>query len=223
MRILIVEEESMLAQSMKAILEVKGFSVETVGNGDDGFRYALRGIYDVLILSGTAPGMDSFYIVQKVRQKHCAVPIIMLMALCDIEKRIRGLNAGADYYLEKPFDSGELLACINALLRRQNGHRNALTYGNTELNLDTCMLACGEKQIRLSAREFDVMRFMMQSRDNVVPKERILARVWGADSGAVDNHVEVYVRFLRKKLSSIGSDIQIIALRRLGYHLEINK
>ena len=144
----------------------------------------------------------------------------MLTARSDLEDRIRGLNAGADYYLTKPFDSRELLACVNALLRRQGDQVDELRMGNTALNLASCMLECGENSVRLSAREFDVMRFLLQSKGRVLSKEMILARVWGYDSNAVENHVEVYVGFLRKKLASIGSNLKIEAIRRLGYHLE---
>ena len=146
----------------------------------------------------------------------------MLTARAAVEDRIEGLNAGADYYLTKPFDTRELLACINALLRRQGNQVEELVYGNTALELSTGMLVCGEKRVRLSAREFDVMRFLLQSQDQILPKEVILARVWGYDSNAVENHVEVYVGFLRKKLLSIGSNVRIVALRRLGYHLEVD-
>ena len=131
-----------------------------------------------------------------------------------------GLNAGADYYLTKPFDSRELMACINALLRRQGNQVDELTFGNTALDLASCMLVCGEKSQRLSAREFDVMRFLMQNQGRNLSKEMILARVWGYDSNAVENHVEVYVGLLRKKLNHIGSNIRIEAKRRLGYIVE---
>ena len=146
----------------------------------------------------------------------------MLTARSNLEDRIQGLNAGADYYLTKPFDSRELLACINALLRRQGNQVDELSFGNTVLDLASSTLACGEKSVRLSAREFDVMRLLLQSREKNLSKEVILARVWGYDSNAVENHVEVYVGFLRKKLKSIGSTVRIEAMRRLGYHLEVD-
>ena len=151
------------------------------------------------------------------------MPILMLTAKSDLMDRIEGLNAGADYYLTKPFDTRELLACINALLRRQGGQVDELRFGNTGLDLSTSLLVCGEKSVRLSAREFDVMRLLLQSGERIVSKEVILARVWGYESNAVENHVEVYVGFLRKKLRAIGSDVRIEAIRRLGYHLEVDK
>ena len=125
------------------------------------------------------------------------------------------------YYLTKPFDTRELLACINALLRRQGNQVDELVYGNTALDLASGTLVCGENSLRLSAREFDVMRLLLQSKGNNLSKEVLLARVWGYDSNAVDNHVEVYVGFLRKKLQAIGSNLRIVSVRRLGYHLEV--
>lgn len=223
MKILIIEDEKLLADSLKTLLTSKGFQVEAVYDGETGADYALLGIYDLLILDVMMPGLDGLSLARKVRANRCTTPILMLTARSGLEDRIAGLNAGADYYLTKPFDIRELLACINALLRRQGNQINELSYGNTALELETCMLVCGENRVRLSAKEFDVMRFLLQSREQILSKEVILARVWGYDSNAVDNHVEVYVGFLRKKLRSIGSNVSIEAARRLGYHLEVKQ
>ncbi len=166
------------------------------------------------------PKMNGYQVARRLRQKRTSTPILMLTARSELMDRVEGLNAGADYYLTKPFDSRELLACVNALLRRQGTEVDELSYGNTSLDLESGTLNCGENSLRLSAREFDVMRLLMQSKENNLSKEQILSRVWGFDSEAVENHVEVYVGFLRKKLKSIGSNISIVAARRLGYHLE---
>lgn len=221
MKILIVEDERLLAESLKTLLEGKGFTVEVAFDGQTGEQYAQLGIYDLLILDVMMPGLDGFELARRVRAQRCDSSILMLTARSAVEDRIRGLNCGADYYLTKPFDTRELLACINALLRRRGTQVDELVFGNTALDLDTCMLVCGENSVRLSAREFDVMRFLLQAQDRILSKEMILARVWGYDSNAVENHVEVYVGFLRKKLKAIGSNVQIGAIRRLGYHLEV--
>ena len=221
MKILIVEDERLLADSLKTLLEKKGFQVEAVYDGETGEEYAQLGVYDLLILDVMMPKLDGYELARRVRASRCGVPILMLTARSALEDRVQGLNAGADYYLTKPFDSRELLACINALLRRQGGEVDELTLGNTALDLATGMLLQGEKSVRLSAREFDVMRALLQAGSANLSKESILARVWGYDSNATENHVEVYVGFLRKKLSSIGSNIRIVAIRRLGYHLEV--
>ena len=222
MKILVVEDEKLLADSLKDMLERKGFQVEVAYDGEAGREYALLGIYDLLILDVMMPKLNGYEVASQVRAKRCTTPILMLTARSSLEDRIQGLNAGADYYLTKPFDTRELLACINALLRRQGNQVDELTFGNTALDLSSGMLICGEQSVRLSSREFDVMRFLLQSGERNLSKEVILARVWGYDSEAVDNHVEVYVGFLRKKLSAIGSDIKIVSIRRMGYHLEVD-
>ena len=223
MRILIIEDEKLLADSIEYLLRSKGFETEAVYDGESGEEYAELGIYDLLILDVMMPGLNGYEVAQRVRAKRCTTPILMLTAKSELDDRIQGLNAGADYYLTKPFDSRELLACINALLRRQGNQVDELCYGNTRLDLSTGLLICGDKSIRLSAREFDVMRFLLQSRDQILSKEIILSRIWGLESNAVENHVEVYVGFLRKKLASIGSNLNIEAIRRMGYHLEVNE
>lgn len=220
MKILLIEDEKLLAQSLVDLLTAKGFQVEAVYDGETGAEYAELGIYDLLILDVMMPGLDGYQVARRVRSKRCAVPILMLTAKSDLMDRVEGLNAGADYYLTKPFDSRELLACINALLRRQGTQVDALRFGNTELDLGTSILRCGSESVRLSAREFDVMRALMQSGQRICSKEHLLARVWGYDSNAVDNHVEVYIAFLRRKLTAIGSDITIETQRRMGYYLE---
>ena len=223
MKILIIEDEKLLADSLKALLEKKGFDVECVYDGESGAEYAETGVYDLLILDVMMPKMDGFEVARSVRAKRCGTPILILTARSGLEDRIRGLNAGADYYLTKPFDTRELLACVNALLRRQGGQVDELSLGNTALDLSSCTLICGENSVRLSAKEFDIMRFLLQSKDAVLSKEVILAKVWGYDSNAVENHVEVYVGFLRKKLAAIGSNVRIEAVRRLGYRLEVDE
>ena len=223
MKILVIEDEKLLADSIQALLTKKGFDVETVYDGERGAEYAELGIYDLLILDVMMPKMNGYEVARKIRAQRCGTPILMLTAKSDVEDRIMGLNAGADYYLTKPFDSRELLACINALLRRQGSQVDEVVYGNTSLDLSSGTLVCGTDSVRLSAKEFDIMRFLLQSGERNLSKEVILARVWGYDSDAVENHVEVYVGFLRKKLKSIGSNISIEAIRRMGYHLEINE
>ncbi len=223
MKILLIEDEKLLAQSLQDLLSAKGFQVETVYDGETGTDYALLGIYDLLILDVMIPGFNGYQVARQVRAHRCSTPILMLTAKSDVEDRIEGLNAGADYYLTKPFDTRELLACINAMLRRQGGQVDNLSFGNTELELSTAILRCGERSVRLTAKEFDVMRQLLRSGHHLIPKETLLARVWGYESSAAENHVEVYMAFLRKKLKSIGSNIRIEAVRRMGYHLEVDE
>ena len=221
MKLLIVEDEILLAESLCTFLTQKGFEVDIAYDGEVGAEYAQLGIYDLLILNIMMPKMNGYEVAKFIRSQHLGIPILMLTAKSALEDRITGLNSGADYYLPKPFDTQELLACINALLRRQGAQVDELVFGNTALDLSSAMLVCGERSIRLSAKEFDIMRFLLQAGGRNLSKEMILNRAWGYDSEAVANHVEVYIGFLRKKLASIGSDIRIMAIRRLGYHLEV--
>ena len=223
MKILIVEDDRPLSDSLRALLEDRGYQVDAVYDGEAGVQYALLGVYDLIILDVMLPLLDGRQAARRLRAQKCAVPILMLTARWALEDRVEGLNAGADYYLTKPFDTRELLACVGALLRRQGGQVDQLFFGGTALDLDGSTLACGDRWVRLSAREFDVMRCLMQAKGRNLSKEAILARVWGYDSNAVENHVEVYVGFLRKKLASIGSSVRIEAVRRLGYHLEADE
>lgn len=222
MKILVVEDEALLADSIKSLLIQHGFEVDAAYDGESGLEYAELGIYDLLILDVMMPKLSGYEVAKRVRAKRLGTPILMLTAKSQLEDRICGLNSGADYYLAKPFDTRELLACINALLRRQGAQVDEITYGNTSLDLSSATLVCEANSIRLSAKEFDIMRILFNAGERIISKEMILAKVWGYDSDAVENHVEVYIGFLRKKLTSIGSNIRIEAIRRLGYHLEVS-
>ena len=222
MKILIVEDEKLLADSLRDLLEARGFETEVVCDGESGAAYAELGVYDRVILDVMLPKLDGWQAARQIRARRCGVPILMLTARSGILDRVEGLNAGADYYLSKPFDTRELLACVNALLRRQGKQVDELCYGNTSLDLSAGTLSCEGGRVQLSAKEFGVMRQLMQARERLVSKEALLERVWGYDSNAVENHVEVYAGFLRKKLRSIGSNLRIEAVRRLGYHLEVD-
>ena len=221
MKILIIEDERLLAGSIKDLLEIQGFEAEAVYDGETGFTYAGTGIYDLIILDVMMPGKSGYEVARELRASRLGTPILMLTARSALEDRIAGLDAGADYYLTKPFDARELTACVRALLRRQGGQVDEVGMGKTCLDLSTAVLSCGDRQIRLSAKEFDLMRRLLQSGAGNLSKEMILEKVWGYDSDAVENHVEVYIGFLRKKLLSIGSDVRIESIRRMGYHLEV--
>ena len=163
MKILIVEDEALLAEGLRTLLELRGFEVEVVTDGENGAEYAETGVFDLLILDVMMPGLDGYCLARRVRARRVATPILMLTAKGGVRDRIEGLNAGADYYLTKPFDNRELLACINALLRRQGAQVDVLSYGNTCLDLTGYTLSA-VGSVRLSSREFDVMRLLMHNR-----------------------------------------------------------
>ena len=220
MKVLIIEDEKMLADTLCELLKNHGYEAEAVYDGEMGKEYAELGIYDLLILDVMMPKLDGLEVARKVRAGRVGTPILMLTAKSSIEDRIKGLDAGADYYLTKPFDTRELLACINALLRRQDTQVNEISFGNTVLDLSAGTLCCGANSVRLSAKEFDIMRLLIHYGGNNLTKETIITKVWGYDSEAVDNNVEVYIRFLRRKLAGIEADVKIVSVRMMGYHLE---
>lgn len=221
MKILIIEDDKLLAEALQTLLEIKGFDVEVVYDGEDGTEYAETGIYDLLIMDVMMPKLNGYQMARQVRHRRVTTPILMLTAKSETQDRIEGLNAGADYYLTKPFDNMELLACINALLRRKGDQVDMLRYGNTTLDLTGYMLSTEKNSIRLSKKEFDVMRRLMQFQSRSIRKDVLLTQVWGYESNATENNVEAYVGFLRKKLKSIGSNLKIESIRLLGYHLEV--
>ena len=223
MRILIIEDEELLAGSIAELLRSRGFETEVALDGELGLQYAQLGVYDLLILDVMLPKLDGLEVARRLRASHIGTPVLMLTARSALDDRITGLDAGADYYLTKPFDTRELLACVNALLRRQDAQVDELVFGNTRLDLASAILTGGGGSVRLSAKEFDIMRLLLQAGSRNLSKSAILTRVWGYDSDAVENHVEVYIGFLRKKLAGIGSNIRIEAIRRLGYHLEVDE
>ena len=222
MRVLIVEDEVRLAATLQDLMEMDGYTADTCHDGETGLDNALTGIYDVMILDVMLPKMDGFTVLRRLRAGGVSTPVLMLTARSEVTDKVTGLDCGADYYLTKPFDNRELLACINALLRRQGTQFDVLAYGNTSLDLTGCTLSTAGGSVRLSSKEFDVMRLLMQAEGRSVRKETILTRVWGFDSNAGDNNVEVYIGFLRKKLRAIGSNLTIEVIRLLGYHLEVH-
>ena len=221
--ILVCDDEKEIVEAISIYLEGEGYKIIKAYDGLEALDILDRQKVDLVIIDVMMPGLDGYSLARKVRADHCGTPILMLTAKSATEDRIEGLNAGADYYLPKPFDTRELLACINALLRRQGKEIDELSFGNTRLELSTGMLCCENISIRLSAREFDVMRLLLQTKEQIIPKEVILSRVWGLESNAVENHVEVYIGFLRKKLKSIHSNLHIEAIRRMGYYLEVSE
>ncbi len=223
MRILIVEDEKRLAQTLGDLMEAHHFTADLCHNGEEGLDNALSGIYDAIILDVMLPGMDGFTVVRRLRQAGNRTPVLMLTARTEVTDRVSGLDCGADYYLTKPFDSEELMACIRAITRRQSdgGESNVITYGDLRLELSSCLLVCGERSVRLSRKEFEIMGKLMSNGDWVVTKESLLLSVWGYESNAEDNNVEVYISFLRKKLAHLKSNVSIKTLRMLGYHLEV--
>lgn len=222
MRILIVEDEKHLANALVKLLEGQQYAVDAVYDGKTGLEYAQSGHYDALVLDVMLPGLNGFQIASTLRQEGSDIPILMLTARDKVMDKVQGLDSGADDYLTKPFTTEELLARMRALLRRQGTVQlDEVTFGDIVLSINTSTLSCKDKQVRLSRKELDVMHILMSLPSGyIISKEDLIIKVWGADSEAVDNNVEAYISFLRKKLFYLDSKVQIVAQRRLGYLLE---
>ena len=221
MRVLIVEDERRLAQTLADLMEAHNYGADIAYDGEEGLDNALSGIYDVILLDVMLPKRSGYEIVHALRKEGNKTPVLMLTARTEVEDRINGLDSGADYSLTKPFDSNELLACIRAITRRNtDAVDNALAFGDLRLELDTCRLSCGERSVRLSKKEFSMMEKLMANSGKVVTKEQLLLSVWGYESDAEDNNVEVYISFLRKKLKHLKSFVSIKTLRMVGYTLQ---
>ena len=224
MRLLIVEDEVRLADTLRQLLNRQGYTADVCYDGVSGLDNAMTGIYDLMVLDVMLPGINGFQVVKKLREAGVATPVLMLTAKSDVSDRIHGLDCGADYYLTKPFESEELLACVRLLLRRAGGEMrvdDTLRFEDLALEPGTFQLSCGERTVRLSRREYDLMESLMRSGRQILTKEQLLVKVWGYDSDAEDNNVEVYISFLRRKLTHLHSRVKIRTQRMVGYCLEV--
>lgn len=222
MRILVVEDETRLAATLQDLMELNGYTADVCHDGEEGLDNALSGIYDVIILDVMMPRMDGFTVLRRLREEGNATPVLMLTARSETSDKVEGLDWGADYYLTKPFEPKELLACIRALTRRQPELRNTdvLEFGGLRLEKNSFTLSCGGRSVRLSRKEFDICELLMLNRNLVLTKESLLLKIWGYESDAEDNNVEVYISFLRKKLAHIQAKARIRTIRMVGYCLE---
>ncbi|MDD6237314.1 MAG: response regulator transcription factor [Clostridiales bacterium] len=223
MRILVVEDETRLADALAQILLENRYMVDVAHDGQDGLDYALSGIYDAMILDVMLPKKNGFEIAAELRRQKNQTPILMLTAKDAIPDKVTGLDSGADDYMTKPFAPEELLARLRAMTRRQGEVvLDEMSFEDLTLNLSTCDLKCGLKSVHLNFKEFEILKLLMANSPQVTTKETLIVKVWGYESGAEDNNVEAYISFLRKKLYFLGSRVGIAVLRKIGYHLEVN-
>lgn len=222
MRILIVEDEVQLSEALGAILEKNNYIVDRVFDGESGLDYILSDIYDGVILDIMLPKLNGIEVLKKARKEGVSTPIILLTAKGEVEDRILGLDCGADDYLPKPFYVEELMARIRALTRRKGEVQsdNLLSYGDINLNIGNLELSSKENSIKLTAKESGLLELLINRKDMISNKDDIISKLWGYESEAEHNNVEVYVSFLRRKLSYLKSKVAIKAIRNLGYILE---
>ena len=221
MKILLVDDERALTQALSQILSQNKYSVDTACDGEEGLDMALSGIYDLIILDIMMPKLDGIEVLKEIRRAKFDTPVLMLTAKSETVDKIEGLNFGADDYLTKPFNTQELLARIKALLRRREKFTSdELTFGDIILNRDTYELKCGDKKVGLGKKEFQILEMLILSNGKSIDKEKFITKIWGYDSDAEYNTIEVYISFLRKKLLAVSSKTEIKSLRSIGYTLE---
>lgn len=221
MRILIVEDEKRLAMTLKDLLSQSGYQADMAFSGTDGLELARSGIYDALILDVMLPELNGFQVLQSLRLSGSTVPVLMLTARSDLSDRVLGLDSGADYYLTKPFENQELLACLRTILRRQTAIiPDLLEFGDLTLNPSSSQLTCRGKSVTLSSKELEMMTILFKNTGCFISKETLLLKIWGYDSSANANNVEAYVSFIRKKLSLLQSQVSLRVARNIGYKLE---
>lgn len=221
MRILIVEDETRLADALGQIMTEQKYQVDVVYDGQDGYDYAETGDYDAIVLDVMLPRRSGFDVVRALRRAKIATPVLLLTARDEISDKVNGLDCGADDYMTKPFAPEELLARVRALTRRQGEVvLEELTYADLTLNLSSNLLSCGGKSVHLGFKEFEVLRILMLNPHIITAKEELIVKIWGAESDAEDNNVEAYISFLRKKFGFLGSRVGIGTVRKVGYRLE---
>lgn len=222
MRILIAEDEVHLAEAVSQILKKHNYSVDIVHDGRSGLDNALSGIYDLLLLDIMMPEMDGITVLKKLRAEGNHTPVILLTAKGEISDKVAGLDYGADDYIAKPFATEELLARIRAALRRKGEvvPEDALKFGDIELNTAQLKLKVQGKEIKLNLKENELLELLITRKQAITSKEQIIEKLWGFDSDVEYNNVEVYISFLRKKLTFLHSGVRINTIRGVGYVLE---
>ncbi len=219
-----IEDEKGLSDAVCHMLKTKGWLVTAVYDGKSGLEEAETDLYDLIILDVMLPAMDGFTVLSRLRGGKISTPVLMLTAKSDLQSRVKGLDWGADYYLTKPFEMAELLACVNALARRRDTSLESsdLVFGDLVLSAEKGELSSGKtgKSVKLSAREINLAELLMRSEGRITAKEQIEEKLWGLECSSEYNSTEVYVSFLRKKLNFLGSSVSIKVARGIGYYME---
>lgn len=221
MRLLLAEDERELSKALCAVLKHNNYSVDAVYNGNDALDYSLCENYDGIILDLMMPGKNGLEVLEKLREKEISTPVLILTARAEVEDKILGLDKGADDYMTKPFEMGELLARIRAMTRRKTEFSpNVIKLGNLTLNRETFELSSESGSFRLGNKEFQMIEMLMDNPNRLISTEMFMERIWGFDTEAEINVVWVYISYLRKKLSALSSNLKIKATRGVGYTLE---
>lgn len=222
MKLLLIEDERGLSDILVQLLKNEKYQVDTAFDGETGLDMALSGLYDCIILDLMLPKMNGMDVLKNVREQQVATPILILSAKSTLTDKVDGLNGGADDYLSKPFSNDELFARIRALIRRKTDSLNEdiISYGDISLNISSYELVCGTKSVKVSLKEFEILKYLIVRPKFVVTKDELIIKIWGYDSEAEYNNIEVYISFLRKKLQFLSAKTEISTVRGVGYRLE---
>lgn len=222
MKLLLIEDEKRMAEALTELLKLEKYVVDLCTDGISGLDAVLSDQYDTIILDVMLPGKSGYEIAKQARDSGIKTPILMLTAKGELDDKVTGLDSGADDYLTKPFMTRELLARLRALGRRNiNTADGSLSAGDLSLDMNTCNLHCQttNQQVRLSEKEFRIMEYLIANQGQIISREQLALKIWGYENESEYNNVEVYLSFTRKKLSFIGSAVEIKAVRGLGYEL----
>lgn len=221
MKLLYAEDEPALSEAVVDYLTYHKYIVDAVYNGEDAYDYAISGGYDGIILDIMMPKRDGLEVLSALRRNGCRTPVLLLTAKTQVEDRIQGLDTGADDYLPKPFDMGELIARIRAMLRRREEyHPDLIRFGDLTLDLQSGAINVGEMSFQLPKQEYRVMEQLMLNHTLYLSSEQLLVKAWGYDAETDLNIVWLYISYLRKRLSAMESRVEIVSKRNVGYKLE---
>ena len=224
MRVLLVEDSISLTDALAQVLKREKYEVGVAHDGEEGVLFAKTGMYDVIVMDVMMPKMNGFEAVRALRKEGISVPILMLTALGEESDKVFGLDTGADDSLTTPCSIPELLARIRALVRRKGEviSENSLSYMGVSLNLSTYTMLYGDKSVKLSKKEAEIMKIFFEQPSFVAQREQLINKVWGYDSEFESNNLDVFISFLRKKLKFIGAKFTITPMRGVGYRLYEN-
>ena len=225
LRILVVEDEKKIAELIEARLKKEKYQVDISFDGEDGLYNALNDIYDLILLDVMLPRMNGFEILKRIKENNIKAEVIMLTARSSIEDKLEGFDIGADDYLTKPFHMEELVARVNARLRKDSKNKNILEYEDLKLDISKTLLKCTTtlEEIEVINKELLLLECLINNAGHVVSKDFLYDNVWGIDNESFSNNLEAYISFIRKKLKTIGSVVEIKATRGIGYKLEVEK
>ncbi len=223
MKILIIEDEYSLADAIAETLRKENFTVEIVTDGEKGEDEAIANVYDLILLDVMLPNKNGFEILKELRREKIETPVIMLTAKSEIYDKLNGLENGADDYITKPFHMKELVARIKVILKRNSNIKdtNILEFNDLKLDLRTGKMCSHNNEISINGKELELLETLLMNKNQIMSREILANKIWGYDSDAEYNNVEVYISFLRRKLKILKSNVRIKSVRGVGYKMEV--